>query len=249
MSPCVRKRCPARSSSRAQLGVVVELAVLDDVDGAVLVRDRLVAGLEVDDREPARSEADGPFDEGAVAVGAAVEELRAHPRELVRVGGPASPRRFRRSRTWAPSLVAAPAQSCAASGRRSGRRSRSACAGRAAPSGRRSTRGRARASRPSRSRSRGAPARTRSGPGGRPAAASTPAARPRAARRSAGGSAAGRRGSCRRAGRSRAAAARRAGPPAGGGRRASSPRACAGRAPRRGTGRAAPRRRGAACGT
>src|SRR5207247_2599339 len=38
----------------AQLPVVVDLAVLDDVDAAVLVRDRLVARLEVDDREPPR---------------------------------------------------------------------------------------------------------------------------------------------------------------------------------------------------
>ena len=74
---------------RAQLGVVVELAVLDDVNRAVLVRDRLVAGLQVDDREPAGSQSDRPFDEGAVAVRASVKELRAHPRELLRVGRPA----------------------------------------------------------------------------------------------------------------------------------------------------------------
>src|SRR5438552_14050604 len=36
-----------------QLAVVVDLAVLDDVNRPVLVPDRLVAGLEVDDREPA----------------------------------------------------------------------------------------------------------------------------------------------------------------------------------------------------
>src|SRR5439155_534712 len=42
----------------AQLPVVVELAVLDDVHGAVLVRERLVAGLEVDDREPPRRQPD-----------------------------------------------------------------------------------------------------------------------------------------------------------------------------------------------
>ena len=73
----------------AQLWVVVELAVLDDVDGAVLVRYRLVAGLEVDDREPAGGEADGPVDEDSVAVGAAVEQPRAHAREPLGVDGPA----------------------------------------------------------------------------------------------------------------------------------------------------------------
>jgi hypothetical protein len=53
----------------AKLAVVVELAVLDDVDRRVLVRDRLVAGLEVDDREPAGGEGHRPVDEVAVAVG------------------------------------------------------------------------------------------------------------------------------------------------------------------------------------
>ena len=42
----------------AQLGVVVDLAVLDDGARPVLVRDRLVARLEVDDREPPRREPD-----------------------------------------------------------------------------------------------------------------------------------------------------------------------------------------------
>src|SRR5207302_7375094 len=38
----------------SQLAVVVDLAVLDDVDRPVLVADRLVARVEVDDREAAR---------------------------------------------------------------------------------------------------------------------------------------------------------------------------------------------------
>ncbi len=46
-----------------ELAVVVELAVLDDLDAAVLVADWLVAGLEVDDRETARGEADTAVDE------------------------------------------------------------------------------------------------------------------------------------------------------------------------------------------
>ena len=42
----------------AQLGVVVDLAVEDDDDRAVLVVDRLVAGVEVDDPQPLDAEAD-----------------------------------------------------------------------------------------------------------------------------------------------------------------------------------------------
>src|SRR5581483_6290106 len=61
-----------------ELAVVVYLAVLDDPGGAVLVRDRLVARLEVDDREPPRREPDRPVDVRAVAVGAAVDERPAH---------------------------------------------------------------------------------------------------------------------------------------------------------------------------
>ena len=52
-----QKRWPA-PRARAQLAEVVDLAVEDDLHRAVLVGDRLVAGLEVDDREPAEAEAD-----------------------------------------------------------------------------------------------------------------------------------------------------------------------------------------------
>src|SRR5581483_11799291 len=71
----------------AQLLVVVDLAVLDDVDGAVLVRDRLVARLEVDDREPPRGQADGAVDDRALAVRATVDERRVHRREPCGVDG------------------------------------------------------------------------------------------------------------------------------------------------------------------
>ena len=55
----VRKRCPFATSSRPQLPVVVDLAVEDDRDRAVLVAHRLVRGRrEVDDREPAVAEPD-----------------------------------------------------------------------------------------------------------------------------------------------------------------------------------------------
>ena len=54
----MRKRWPAASSSARSCRVVVDLAVLDDDDRAVLVGDRLVAAVEVDDREPPRGQPD-----------------------------------------------------------------------------------------------------------------------------------------------------------------------------------------------
>ena len=56
--------------------VVVELAVHDHVDRLILVRDRLVARGEVDDREPRMPHANAPVrrDPLALAVGAAVVE-------------------------------------------------------------------------------------------------------------------------------------------------------------------------------
>jgi hypothetical protein len=77
-----------------QLRVVVDLAVLDDDAASVLVRDRLVAVLEVDDREAARREGDGAVDVLAVTVGAAVDEQVAH--------------RAQRSTSAAPCVVAIP---------------------------------------------------------------------------------------------------------------------------------------------
>jgi hypothetical protein len=81
----------------AQLREVVDLAVLDDGAGAVLVRDWLVAAREVDDREPPRSEPDAALDERAVRVGPAVDERGRHRREPLPVdraprrGDPADP--------------------------------------------------------------------------------------------------------------------------------------------------------------
>ena len=76
----------------AQLGVVVDLAVLDDDDAAVLVRDRLVAAGEVDDREAPRAERDLAVDVLAAAVGAAVDELGAHRAKRLDVGVPVAAR-------------------------------------------------------------------------------------------------------------------------------------------------------------
>ncbi len=70
---------PARLELGAQLDVVVDLPVADADDLAGLVGDRLVAGLEVDDREPPHRERDRAGREAPLAVRAAV------PHQLDRV--------------------------------------------------------------------------------------------------------------------------------------------------------------------
>ena len=69
----------------AELRVVVDLAVLDDDTASVLVRDRLVAVLEVEDREAPRRERDAAFHVLARTVGAAVDEQVAHRAQRVEV--------------------------------------------------------------------------------------------------------------------------------------------------------------------
>src|SRR5207302_8096543 len=61
------ERVPARTELGAQLSVVVELAVADADDVAGFVLDRLLAGVEVDDRQPAHREREP--DEGAAPLG------------------------------------------------------------------------------------------------------------------------------------------------------------------------------------
>ena len=69
---------PGALEQPCQLRVVVDLAVLDDDAASVLVRDRLVAALEVDDREPPRGEPDAAVDEGSLGVRPAVDDRRRH---------------------------------------------------------------------------------------------------------------------------------------------------------------------------
>ena len=79
---------PGALELAAQLAVVVDLAVLDDVQGAVLVRDRLVARLEVDDREAPRGEGDVAVAELSEAVRARGERASALIcRDAIRHGG------------------------------------------------------------------------------------------------------------------------------------------------------------------
>src|SRR5262245_11747595 len=70
----------------AQLAVVVDLAVQDDPALAVLVRQGLMAGLEIDDREPAEPESEGAVQVDAVVVGAAMADARRHRFEPRTVG-------------------------------------------------------------------------------------------------------------------------------------------------------------------
>src|SRR5262249_4477600 len=68
-----------------QLAVVVDLAVLDDDDAAVLVRDWLVAPGQVDDRGPSRRDPDQLVDVHALRVRPPVVERLRHAAEPIRV--------------------------------------------------------------------------------------------------------------------------------------------------------------------
>ena len=71
-----------------------ELAVLYNLDAAVLVSDGLVAGLQVDDREAARGQSDAAVQKRTCAVGAAMHERLAHrcePRGVDRAAGGGDP--------------------------------------------------------------------------------------------------------------------------------------------------------------
>ena len=67
-----------RLQLRYQRLVVVDLAVVDDDDRAVLVVERLLAGREVDDRQPAMAERDPRLEVQTVAVGSAMGDRLVH---------------------------------------------------------------------------------------------------------------------------------------------------------------------------
>ena len=64
---------------RRELPIVVDLAVVDDGDRAVLVVDRLLAAGDVDDGEPPHREADAGLEVKAVAIGPAMGDCVVHP--------------------------------------------------------------------------------------------------------------------------------------------------------------------------
>ncbi len=72
---------PRASQLVAQLDVVVDLAIADDDHRSVLARDRLIACLEVDDRQAADAEPDSGRDVRALSVRSAVDERGRHSRD------------------------------------------------------------------------------------------------------------------------------------------------------------------------
>ncbi len=70
-----------------QLSVVVDLAVLDHDAGAVLVGNRLVAVVEVDDRESAGGKSNRALVKYSLVIGAAVDEATVHPPHDIQIGG------------------------------------------------------------------------------------------------------------------------------------------------------------------
>jgi hypothetical protein len=96
-----------------QLAVVVDLAVENDPDGAVLIEDRLVTSGQVDDREPAHPQTDTVAEVVAVVVRAAMHHLVAHRLEQVArrrdaapEGGDAGdPTHYRRTCSRRPTLA------------------------------------------------------------------------------------------------------------------------------------------------
>src|SRR5204863_9495531 len=83
-----------------------DLAVLDEVDRAVLVGDRLVAAVKIDDREPPSGQPDRTIYECAAAVGPAVHQRLVHGMENVRVDPRAAERNKPANSAHDSSLVA-----------------------------------------------------------------------------------------------------------------------------------------------
>src|SRR4051794_30771472 len=76
-----REPMAARLQLVAQLHVVVDLSVEDDDDRAVFVGDRLIARLQIDDREPLDAKADALLYERALGVRSAMPDDVAHSRD------------------------------------------------------------------------------------------------------------------------------------------------------------------------
>ena len=78
MSDLVLKRVAGGLQLLAQLAVVVDLAVVDALDLAVLVADRLLPALDVDDRQAAHAERGAGMGQEAVVVRPAVADAGVH---------------------------------------------------------------------------------------------------------------------------------------------------------------------------
>ena len=79
------ERWPSAVSSGMSVAEVVDLAVEDDDDAAVLVVERLLAAREVDDRQPAMTEADAGLEMKAVAVRTAMLVREVHALDDTRI--------------------------------------------------------------------------------------------------------------------------------------------------------------------
>src|SRR4051812_6927297 len=72
------ERVARAAEALAELAEVVDLAIEDDDDAAVLVVDRLIAGVEVDDAQALDAKSDLVFQMDAARVRPTVLESRAH---------------------------------------------------------------------------------------------------------------------------------------------------------------------------
>src|SRR5439155_692242 len=72
------KAMPAGDQVAPQVMVIVDLPIEDDLNGAILVGDRLLPAGDVDDRQPAHAERHLGGDEVAAVVRAAVDDRVAH---------------------------------------------------------------------------------------------------------------------------------------------------------------------------
>ncbi len=144
----------------AQLAIVVDLAVIDEPDGLVLVGHGLMATLTVDDAETTMAETDGRGLEGAGVVGAAVHDGGAHAPEKLPVGQACKAEDSAHSRglSWGSGSLAA-RRHC-----RPPRRSTLPSPGRAGRAGRASGPRSGRAGRAGLGEAAASGARTRSGP-------------------------------------------------------------------------------------
>ncbi len=83
------ERVAVSAESVAKFAVVVQLPVLDRLDGPAFVRERLVASLDVDDAEPPDAECDSGLLENAAVVRATVRHGIGHVVEHARPEDPA----------------------------------------------------------------------------------------------------------------------------------------------------------------
>ena len=82
-----RQRMPAALQRGSEFPVVVDLAVEDDDDAAVLVVDRLRSSAEIDDAQTARAEPQTDVEVHPFFIGSAVADPREHAFEQLAADG------------------------------------------------------------------------------------------------------------------------------------------------------------------